>query len=138
MSGNPDSGIGKFFVEPRGPSGIRKYFARGIQNTVQEIRNTTKGLESGIQVPLTKIGIQYLEWGIHGMEFRIQGCLGFPHMEQLSLVLRLTAMNSAGSRGEARRAGPPYFFGPKGRENSFLRPLPPFSQGLDDPRPHLI
>ena len=32
MSGNPDSGIGKFFVEPRGPSGIRKYFARGIQN----------------------------------------------------------------------------------------------------------
>ena len=90
----------------------------GIQNTAQEIRNTTKGLESGIQVPLTKIGIQYLEWGIHGMEFRIQGCLGFPHMGQLSLVLRLTAMNSAGSRREAGRAGPPYFF------FSFLRPLP--------------
>ena len=99
----------------------------GIQNTAQEIRNTTKALESGIQVALTRIGIQYLEWGIHGRESRIQGCLGFPHMGQLSLVLRLTAMNSAGSRGGARRVGPPYFFGPKGQENSFLRPLlPPF------------
>ena len=90
----------------------------GIQNTAQEIRNTTKGLESGIQVALTRIGIQYLEWSIHGMESRIQGCLGFPHMGLLSLVLRLTAMNSAGSRREAGRAGPPYFF------FSFLRPLP--------------
>ena len=107
----------------------------GIQNKAQEIRNTTKALESGIQVALTRIGIQYLEWSIHGMESRIQGCLGFPHMGLLSLVLRLTAMNSAGSRGEARREGPPYFFGPKGRENSFLRPLPLFAQGLDDRRP---
>ena len=90
----------------------------GIQNKAQEIRNTTKALESGIQVALTRIGIQYLEWSIHGMESRIQGCLGFPHMGLLSLVLRLTAMNSAGSRREAGRAGPPYFF------FSFLRPLP--------------
>ena len=89
----------------------------GIQNKAQEIRNTTKALESGIQVALTRIGIQYLEWSIHGVESRIQGCLGFPHMGLLSLVLRLTAMNSAGSRREAGRAGPPYFF------FSFLRPL---------------
>ena len=61
------------------------------------------------------------------MESRIQGCLGFPHMGLLPLVLRLTAMNSDGSRGEARRAGPPYFY------FSFLRPLPPLSEGLDPP-----
>ena len=143
MLGNPDSGIGNFLLSRWGhleSENILLVESRilgfGIQNTAQEIRNTTKALESGIQVALTRIGIQYLEWGIHGRESRIQGCLGFPHMGLLPLVLRLTAMNSAGSRGGARRVGPPYFFGPKGQENSFLRPLPPpFSQGLDDRRP---
>ena len=149
MLGNPDSGSrGGGHLESENTLLVESWILGfGIQNTAQEIRNTTKGLESGIQVPLTKIGIQYLEWGIHGMESRIQGCLGFPHMGQLSLVLRLTAMNSAGSRGGARRVGPPYFFGQKGQENSFLRPLapPPFlrvwmtaapptlSEGLDPP-----
>ena len=58
-------------------------FARGIQNprlwnrnTAQRIRNATKDwLESRIQVPLTKPGIQYLESRIHGVESRIQECL---------------------------------------------------------------
>ena len=40
-------------------------------------------LESGIQVPLTKVGIQQLESGIYGVEFRIQNCLGFPFMRRL-------------------------------------------------------
>ena len=35
--------------------------------------------ESGI---LLRIGIKYLESGIHGMESRIQDCLGFPCMRQ--------------------------------------------------------
>ena len=38
-------------------------------------------LESRFQVPLTETGIQYLESGIHGVESRIQDCLGFPYME---------------------------------------------------------
>ena len=35
--------------------------------------------ESGI---LLRIGIKYLESGIHGMESRIQDCHGFPCMRQ--------------------------------------------------------
>ena len=50
----------------------------GIWNTAQGIRNPTND-----QVPLAKTGIQYLESGIHGVESRIQDCLGFPYMEQL-------------------------------------------------------
>ena len=34
-------------------------------------------LESEIQVPLTKAGIQYLESGIHGLGSRIQDFFGF-------------------------------------------------------------
>ena len=34
-------------------------------------------LESGMQVPLTKTGIQYLKSGIHSVEWRIQDCPGF-------------------------------------------------------------
>ena len=50
-----------------------------IRKTTQEIR-IRKRLESGIQVPLTKTGIQYVESGIPGLESTIQDCLGFPHM----------------------------------------------------------
>ena len=50
-----------------------------IRKTTQEIR-IPKRLESGIQVPLTKTGIQYVESGIPGLESTIQDCLGFPHM----------------------------------------------------------
>ena len=49
------------------------------RKTTQEIR-IPKRLESGIQVPLTKTGIQYVESGIPGLESTIQDCLGFPHM----------------------------------------------------------
>ena len=57
----PESG--KFFLAKSRILGF------GIWNTAQ-----------GIQVPLTKTGIQYLESGIHGMESRIQDCLGSPYM----------------------------------------------------------
>ena len=50
-----------------------------IRKTTQEIR-IPKRLESGIQVPLTKTRIQYVESGIPGLESTIQDCLGFPHM----------------------------------------------------------
>ena len=52
----------------------------GIWNTAQGIRNPTNKLESRIQVLLTKTGIEYLESGIHSVEFTIQDCLGFPHI----------------------------------------------------------
>ena len=37
-------------------------------------------LESRIQAPVTKSGIQYLESEINGVESRIQDCLVFPYM----------------------------------------------------------
>ena len=49
----------------------------GIRKTTQEIRIPNR-LESGIQVPLTKPGIQYVESGIPGLESTIQDCHGFP------------------------------------------------------------
>ena len=41
-------------------------------------------LRIGIQskVPLEKTGIKCLESGIHGVESRIQDCLGFPNMRR--------------------------------------------------------
>ena len=51
------------------------------------IRNRTKShLESRIQVPLTKTGIQYLISGIRGVDSRIQDCLGFPNMGRSNLI----------------------------------------------------
>ena len=53
------------------------------------IRNRTKShLESRIQVPLTKTGIQYLISGIRGVDSRIQDCLGFPNMGRSTLLKR--------------------------------------------------
>ena len=46
-------------------------------------------LESRIQGPLTKkCRIRYLESGIHGMESRIQDCLGFPQMWAIFIIFR--------------------------------------------------
>ena len=45
------------------------------------IRNPFK---SSIQVPLTKTEIHYLESVIHGVESRIQDCLGFPYIGRSS------------------------------------------------------
>ena len=48
-------------------------------------------IESRIQVPLTKTGIQYLASGIHDVESRIQGCLQFLCMgriEKRKVILR--------------------------------------------------
>ena len=53
------------------------------------IRNRTKShLESRIQVPLTKTGIQHLISGIRGVDSRIQDCLGFPNMGRSTLLKR--------------------------------------------------
>ena len=65
---NPESG--KLLVE----SGILGF----------GIRNPSKDLNPESKVPLTKTGIQYLESVIHGVESRIQDCLGFPYMRRSS------------------------------------------------------
>ena len=49
----------------------------GIWNTAQGIRNPTYDWN-----PVTKTGIQYLESRIHGVESRIQDCLGFPYVRR--------------------------------------------------------
>ena len=54
----------------------------GIWNTAQGIRNPILRLESGIQIPLTKSGIQYLQSGTDSLESKIQDCLGFSYMGQ--------------------------------------------------------
>ena len=45
-----------------------------------------KRLESRFQVPLTKTGIQYQESGIHGIDSRIQGCLGTLYMGESEVL----------------------------------------------------
>ena len=45
--------------------------------------------ESGIQIPLTKSGMQFLESGIDSVESGIQDCLGFPYMERKILLFIL-------------------------------------------------
>ena len=65
-------------------TGKRENFTCGIRNPglwnpEYSSRNPKSylGLESRIQVPLTKTGLKYLESGIHGVESRIQDRLGF-------------------------------------------------------------
>ena len=62
MEGNPDSRIRENFA-----CGI---WNPGLWNPEDSLRNpeSHKRLESRIQVPLTKTGINYLESGIHGPE----------------------------------------------------------------------
>ena len=58
-----------------------------IQKYSTRIRNRTKSqLESRIQVPLTKTGIQYLESRIPGVESRIQDCLRFPYCGAINFI----------------------------------------------------
>ena len=66
-------------------SGIKEIFAIGIRNVgfwdpEFNSRNleSHQRLESRIQVRLTNSGLQYLECGIHGVEFKIQDCPRFP------------------------------------------------------------
>ena len=53
----------------------------GIRNTAQGIRNPTKDWNP-IQGSSRKDWNQCLESGIHGVESRIQDCLGFPNMRR--------------------------------------------------------
>ena len=60
-------------------SGIREKFCSW--NTKSwTLESRILRLESRIQVPQKRTGIQYLESGINGEESRIQDCLGFPNM----------------------------------------------------------
>ena len=56
----------------------------GLWNPEYSSRNPESHwrLEFRIQIPLTKTGIQYVKSGIHGVESRIQDCLGIPYMER--------------------------------------------------------
>ena len=56
----------------------------GLWNSEYNTRNpeSYQRLESRIQVPFTKTGVQYLESGIHGEESRIQDYFGFPYMRR--------------------------------------------------------
>ena len=70
-------------VRKSGSAGMQEILLMesGIQLKESRILLTT-GTGSGIQVPLRKTGIHHLESGIHGVESRIQDCLGFPYMER--------------------------------------------------------
>ena len=61
---------------------VRRIMNPGLWNPEYSSRNPESGIiltiEIQNQVPLTKTGIQYLESGIHGVEYRIQDCLGYP------------------------------------------------------------
>jgi len=46
-------------------------------------------LKSRIQVPLTETGIQYTQTGFHGLESRIQDCLGYPYVGQAATVFNV-------------------------------------------------
>ena len=79
--------IGNFLTSATRESGIWEIFACGIRNPGLWIpeyssRNpkSHKQLESRIQVSLTKTRIQYLEYKFHGVESRIQDCLGFSYI----------------------------------------------------------
>ena len=77
---------GKFLLVE---SGIRELCLWNPEFWVSEsriqLKNLESHLESRIQVPLTKTGIQYLESGICGVDSRIQDCLGFPNIGRSTL-----------------------------------------------------
>ena len=58
-------------------SGIKESRNQGIKESGILLRI---GIQS--KVPLEKTGIKCLESGIHGVESRIQDCLGFPNMRR--------------------------------------------------------
>ena len=71
------SGSGRFLLVESGILGF------GIWNVAKE---SGISLKIGIWNPSStdkENGIQYLETGIHGVESRIQDCLGFPYMGRL-------------------------------------------------------
>ena len=83
-SGFPNPGSFCLWNPKSGKTLLVKYeiLGFGIRNTAHRTPESHKRLESRIQAPLTKNRIHYLEYRIHGMESRIQFCLGFPYMER--------------------------------------------------------
>ena len=57
-----------------------KPWGRGCRNTAQRMRNPTKDWNPESKFHLKNTGIKCLESGIHGVESRIQDCLGLPYM----------------------------------------------------------
>ena len=82
MWANPDSGIREIF-----DCGIRNP-GFGIRNTAPGIRNPTIRIGIQSKVPLEKTGIKCLESGIHGLESRIQDCLGLPNMRRKAAYVK--------------------------------------------------
>ena len=78
---------GKFLLVESGnfACGIRNSGLQDPEYSSRTWNRTKSHLESRIQVPLTKTGIQYLESGISGVDSRIQGCLGFPNIGRSTL-----------------------------------------------------
>ena len=97
--------------------GNRGIFACGILNTGQGIRNPTDDWFV-IQVPLIKCGIHYLKSEIHGVESRIQDCLGFHYMGRY-----LETQNSCIKIAEEAA-------------NNINKYRPADIRTADDPRPH--
>ena len=74
LNRNPDPESAKFLLVESGILGF------GIWNTAQGIRN----LKAIFGIRKLSSRSQYLESGLHGVESRIQDCLGFPYMGRLS------------------------------------------------------
>ena len=83
--GHPDSGVHEIVA-----CGIRNlgHFCLWNQGS-WALESRIKLKESGIQIPLTKSGMQFLESGIDSVESGIQDCLGFPYMERKILLFIL-------------------------------------------------
>ena len=90
FKGNPGSGIREIIAcgtRKLGNFSLWNPESWAAWNPQYHSRNleSQKRLPSGIQFPLTKTGIQFLESGIYGVESRIQDCLGFPYIGRKSL-----------------------------------------------------
>ena len=59
-------------------------------------------MKSRIQVPLTETGIQYLQAGFHGLESRIQDCLGYPYVGQAATVFNVLTEKKDKKRRETK------------------------------------
>ena len=73
---NLESGIRQFYLVPV----EYRILGLSIRNGGQGIRNPTKDWNPEFKFHWQRSGIQYLESGIHGVESRIQDCLGCPYV----------------------------------------------------------
>ena len=99
--GNPDPGIQEIWG-----CGIRNsrnlcfgnpesWALESPRNTAQGSRNVTNDWNSESKLHWERIGIHYLESGIHGVESRILNCLGFPYMGETNELIILNDILSS-------------------------------------------